>query len=303
MRCPRTRRGSYGHKTFLSPLPCCHVFILYKQVSYVVPLEILREACVNVYNRTRNIIGTQEGNRRLRIGAGGDWSRRIDVEAEEAVISTVKKYGLCPTIIGEECGKIPGQDGFLVIDPIDGTTNASVGLPFYCSSLAYASEYKLSAVLHATVMDLFRGEIYSASRNKGAYLNEVKINVNNKVRQDNELIIGMNVSRTSSDEINTVSKIIELTDHFRLFGANALELCYLSKGSLDAYIDLRGKIRATDMAAAYLIVREAGGIIYSPLEQVLDTDLGVNSRMSFVAVKNDKVHDLIFEALRIKKRK
>ena len=56
-------------------------------MSYVVPLEILREACVNVYNRTRNIIGTQEGNRRLRIGAGGDWSRRIDVEAEEAVIS------------------------------------------------------------------------------------------------------------------------------------------------------------------------------------------------------------------------
>jgi myo-inositol-1(or 4)-monophosphatase len=271
-------------------------------VSYVVPLEILREACVNVYNRTRNIIGTQEGNRRLGIGAGGDWSRKIDVEAEEAVISTVKKYGLCPTIIGEECGKIPGQDGFLVIDPIDGTTNASVGLPFYCSSLAYASEYKLSAVMHATVMDLFRGEIYSASRNKGAYLNEVKINVN-KDRQYDELIIGMNVSRTSSEDIDTLSRVLGLSDHIRLFGANALELCYLAKGSLDAYIDFRGKIRATDMAAAYLIVREAGGIIYSASEQVLDTDLGVDSRMSFVAVKNDKVHDFIFEALRIKKRK
>src|SRR6187431_855205 len=70
---------SQTRKIQVSPLPCCHVFILYKQVSYVVPLEILREACVNVYNRTRNIIGTQEGNRRLRIGAGGDWSRRIDV--------------------------------------------------------------------------------------------------------------------------------------------------------------------------------------------------------------------------------
>ena len=127
--------------------------------------------------------------------------------------------------------------------------------------------------MHATVMDLFRGEIYSASRNKGAYVNEVKIHVGNKDRQDDELIIGMNVSRTSSDDIDTVSKIIGLSDHVRLFGANALELCYLSKGSLDAYIDLRGKIRATDMAAAYLIVREAGGIIYSPLQQVLDTDL------------------------------
>ena len=113
----------------------------------------------------------------------------------------------------------------------------------------------------------------------------------------------MNVSRTSSEDIDTLSRVLGLSDHIRLFGANALELCYLAKGSLDAYIDLRGKIRATDMAAAYLIVREAGGIIYSASEQVLDTDLGVNSRMSFVAVKNDKVHDFIFEALRIKKRK
>lgn len=270
-------------------------------MNYVVPLEILKEACVNVYDRTRNLIGTQEGNRRLGIGAGGDRSRKIDIEAEEAVIRTVKRHGLCPTIIGEECGEISGQKGYLIIDPIDGTTNASAGLPFYCCSLAYASEYKLSAVSHATVMDLFRGEIYSASKNKGAYVNEVKIHVGNRERQDDELIIGMNVSRTSSDDIDTLSRVIGITDHVRLFGANALELCYLAKGSLDAYIDLRGKIRATDMAAAYLIVREAGGIIYSSLEQVLDADLGVNSRMSFVAVRNDNLHDLIFEALQTKK--
>ena len=81
----------------------------------------------------------------------------------------------------------------------------------------------------------------------------------------------MNISRTSLDDLSILSKIIGIAEHVRLLGANALEACYLAKGSLDAYIDLRGKIRATDIAAAFLIVKEAGGIIYSPLDEVLDS--------------------------------
>jgi myo-inositol-1(or 4)-monophosphatase len=269
-------------------------------VKYVVPLEILREACVNVYNITRNLIGTEEGNQRLGIGAGGDWSRKIDVEAEEAIIRTVKEHGMYPTFIGEECGKIPGQEGYLIIDPIDGTRNATAGLPFYCCSLAYSAENKLSSVSHAAIMDLFRGDIYSASESRGAWLNNFRIEPLNKKRQDEDLIIGMNISRTSSNDLTLLSRIIGIADHIRLLGANALELCYLAKGSLDAYIDLRGKIRATDIAAAYLIVKEAGGNIYSPLGQVLDAELAADSRMSYIAFSNANLYDVIFNALRTK---
>jgi myo-inositol-1(or 4)-monophosphatase len=264
----------------------------------VVPLDVLREACEDVYKTTRGLIGTQEGNRYIGIGAGGDLSRKIDVEAEEAVIRTVRKYGLCPTVIGEECGTVSGQEGYLVIDPIDGTANAAAGLPFYCCSLAYASENRLSSVLHATIMDLSRGEIFVASKDMGAYLNDMKINVNSEQRKAADLIIGMNISRTSSNDVYALSKLIKISDHVRLFGANALELCYLAKGSLDACIDLRGKIRATDMAAAYLIVREAGGAIYSLEEQVLDAELGADSRMSFIASKSKDLYDIIIETLR-----
>ena len=268
----------------------------------MVPLEILREACVNVYNITRNLIGTEEGNQRLGIGAGGDWSRRMDVEAEKAVIRTVKKHGMSPTFIGEECGEIPGQEGYLIIDPVDGTRNATAGLPFYCCSLAYSEENKLSCVSHAAIMDLFRGDIYTASESRGAWLNNFKIEPLNNKRQDDDLIIGMNISKISSSDIVLLSKIIAIADHIRLFGANALELCYLAKGSLDAYIDLRGKIRATDIAAAYLIVKEAGGTIYSPLEQVLDAELAADSRMSYIALSNAKLYDIVFGALRTQRK-
>ena len=263
----------------------------------MVTLEILREACANVDEVTRRLIGTEEGKQKLGIGAGGDRSRKIDLEAEEAVVRTIRKHGMSPTIIGEECGEIPGGEGYLIIDPIDGTTNATSGLPFYCCSLAYATEKKLSSVLHAAIMDLTRGEIYTASIGRGVWVNDVKLDTGYSRRQDDELIIGMNISRTSIYDLSTLSRIIGIAEHIRLFGANALELCYLAKGSLDAYIDLRGKIRATDIAAAYLIVKEAGGIMYSPLDKILDSELSANSKMSYLAFSNHNLHDAVFGAL------
>jgi myo-inositol-1(or 4)-monophosphatase len=263
----------------------------------VVPLEILKIACREVYKKTKDLIGTNEGNRKLRIGAGGDWSRKIDIEAEDAVITTIKKYNFSPTVMGEECGRIIGDEGFLIMDALDGTTNASMGLPFYCCSLAYASGFKLSSVLYATVIDLVSGDIYAASKNRGAYMNENEIHVGTRNRLDHELLIGMNISRSSTNELKMLSNLISLTDHARLLGANALELCYLAKGSLDAYIDLRTKIRATDMAAAYLIVREAGGNIYSINGAILDSELEVNSRMSFIAVANDDIYNRISKSI------
>ena len=72
--------------------------------------------------------------------------------------------------------------------------------PSIAASLAYATKYRLDSVSHATIMDLSRGEIYAASKGRGAWLNDVKLEVGNKKRQDDELIIGMNISRTSLDE-------------------------------------------------------------------------------------------------------
>ena len=263
----------------------------------MVTLEILREACAKVEEVTRRLIGTEEGKQKLGIGAGGDRSRKIDIEAEEAVVRTIRKHGMFPTIIGEECGEIPGGEGYLIIDPIDGTTNATSGLPFYCCSLAYATEKKLSSVLHAAIMDLTRGEIYTASIGQGVWVDNVKLDTGYSRRQDDELIIGMNISRTSIYDLSTLSRIIGIAEHIRLFGANALELCYLAKGSLDAYIDLRGKIRATDIAAAYLIVKEAGGVMYSPLDEILDSELSADPKMSYLAFSNHNLHDAVFGAL------
>ena len=68
---------------------------------------------------------------------------------------------------------------------------------------------------------------------------------------------------------------------------------------MDAYIDFRGKIRATDMAAAYLILKEAGAKIYSDNGSELESELGVDRTMSFMAVIDDEMYKMLAEDLKI----
>jgi myo-inositol-1(or 4)-monophosphatase len=271
-------------------------------------IDVLKYACMQVREETKDLIGTKEGNKKLGTGAGGDTSRKIDLVAERAVIGTLKRHSLNPTIIGEECGRIEGQDGFLIMDAIDGTTNAIRNIPFYCCSLAYAIDFKLSSVVDATIIDLVSGDLYYASKNKGAYLNGKKIEVRKqsngsaRAQRNKDLMVGMNISGVSEEIITRLSKVISRANHTRHFGANALELCYFARGFMDAYIDLRGKIRSTDMAAAYLIVKESRGKIYSPEGSDLDSELGVKSTMSFLAVVDENMFNKFANDLNIRRR-
>jgi myo-inositol-1(or 4)-monophosphatase len=270
-------------------------------------IDILKEACNEVYQNTKDLIGTVEGNKKFGRGAGGDISRKLDLDAEKAVIDTLHRLNFNPTIIGEECGKIEGTEGFLIMDAMDGTINASRGIPFYCCSLAYSIDFRLSSVVDAAVIDLSIGDIYHASKEKGAYWNGDRIYVrrsrirNNSTEQNlqQDLLIGMNISGISADMINRLSGLISKSIHLRHFGANALELCYFARGFMDAYIDFRGKIRSTDMAAAYLIVKEAGGKIYSDNGLELESELGVNKTMSFMTVIDDDMYKMLAEDLKI----
>ena len=279
-------------------------------------LDILIESAKNVYSEIKDLLGTSEGASKISLGAGGDISRKIDIVAETAVLNTIKSNNISPVIIGEECGIVNlnnssysssssnnNNKGFVIMDAVDGTTNAIRGIPFSCCSLAFANEFKLSSVTDAVVLDLFTGDIYSASKQKGSFFNNKKISVRNEKDFSSitsledlksiDVLIGANVSGIPLNILYEISKVISFSSHIRHFGANALELCYFARGFMDAYIDIRGKIRSTDMAAAYLIVKEAGGKLYSPNGQDLDSELGLKNKISFYAVSNRRLFDLI----------
>src|SRR5918995_3969043 len=287
-------------------------------------LDILIESSKNVYSEIKDLLGTSEGASKISLGAGGDISRKIDIVAEKAVLNTIKSSNISPVIIGEECGIVNlnksysssspsssssspssnnNENGFVIMDAVDGTTNAIRGIPFSCCSLAFANEFKLSSVTDAVVLDLFTGDIYSASKQKGSFFNNKKISVRNEKDFSSitsledlksiDVLIGTNVSGVPPNILDEISKVISFSSHIRHFGANALELCYFARGFMDAYIDIRGKIRSTDMAAAYLIAKEAGGKLYSSNGQELDSELGLKNKLSFYAVSNKRLFDLI----------
>ncbi len=249
-------------------------------------VDVLKQACRQVHRKTRGLAGTARASRQMGRGAGGDMSRRIDLIAERTVIDLLKRRKLDATVIGEECGRIEGGKGYVIMDAIDGTTNAVRGIPFYCCSIAYATDFKLSTVTDAAIIDLARGDLYYASKGKGAFVNNGK-RIYAKKETPPDPTIGINVSGVKPSVVERLAPIIAEADHTRQFGANALEMCFLARGLLDAYIDLRGKIRPTDIAAGYLIAKEAGAKVYSHTGSDLDSDLDVKTRLSYVVTAND----------------
>ena len=266
-------------------------------------IETLKTACLEVRNSVKDLVGTPEGNTKMGLGAAGDISRKIDLIAEKKVIDIIKKSGKNPTIFGEECGLIKGNDndGYIIMDAIDGTTNVTRSIPFNCCSLAYASDSRMSSVVDAAIIDIARGDLYYASKDKGAYLNGNKISIRNtdSVKED-EIIAGVNISGISQELLHSIGPIISKLNHIRVFGANALELCFLARGYLDMFMDLRDKIRPTDMAAAFLIVKEAGGLVLDKAGNAFDSELSFGNRFSFIGVSDIKIYKLFAQDFQFK---
>jgi myo-inositol-1(or 4)-monophosphatase len=266
-------------------------------------IETLKTACVEVRKSVKDLVGTPEGNTKMGVGAGGDISRKIDLIAEKKVIDIIKESGKNPTIFGEECGLIKGNDndGYIIMDAIDGTTNVTRSIPFNCCSLAYATDSKMSSVVDAAIIDIARGDLYSASKDKGAFLNGNKITIRktDSIKED-EIIAGVNISGISQELLHSIGPIISKLNHIRVFGANALELCFLARGYLDMFMYLRDKIRPTDMAAAFLIAKESGGLVLDKAGNAFDSGLSFDNRFSFIAVSDIKIFNLFAQDFRIK---
>ncbi|MGQ0376936.1 MAG: inositol monophosphatase family protein [Nitrososphaerota archaeon] len=257
-------------------------------------IEILREASKQVYQSVKNLAGTKDAAGDFGRGAGGDISRRIDVVAEKAVLDYLKKINFQCVVLGEECGRVELSDnpkGFVIMDAIDGSANAVRGIPFFCCSLAFATDNKLSSVTDGVVTDLHSGDMYWATKGKGALMNGKKIQVQKSLPIYK--IIGVNVSGSSPELIKKLQPVFKSSNHTRHLGANALELAMFARGLIDVYIDLREKIRVTDMAAGYLLVNEAGGFVLDSDLKPLDSDLGFETKLSFIAAANKKILDEI----------
>jgi myo-inositol-1(or 4)-monophosphatase len=260
--------------------------------------EILIQCKINVQSSIRPCIKTiKEPQPNLGTGAGGDDMKPVDLAAEKAIIDTIKHHNISFTLISEESGVqkfgVTPESCFVTVDPIDGSTNFMHGLPFYCCSIAVSRLANLADVYAGIVVDLVHGATYTAFEGKGAYVDGKKIETS-KTSSLEEAVVGLDVNTYKVKElIPKITPLIAKTKHIRHFGANALELCYVANGLTDAFVDVRGKLRTTDVAAGFLILKEAGGIVTTPENGILNVELDPKKTVSFIASGNKEIHKKI----------
>ena len=264
-------------------------------------LEVLTETTQRVKATITPLIKTPLAQKTYGTGAGGDPKKHIDVQAEKAIIEALTEHDLSFTLISEETGiKTYGQNPttYVTTDPLDGTTNAIRGIPFACTSIAISKAPSLNALEAAAVADLFHDATYLAQKNLGAYRNYQKITPA-QTSSLHEAVMGLDLNTYKTAELTErLNQLLTQTKHIRHLGANALELCYVADGTTDAFVDLRGKLRTTDMAAATLILREAGATITTPENTPLANPLSPTETVEFIASANTVLHQIILETLR-----
>lgn len=189
-----------------------------------------------------------------------DFVSIVDHKAEEAIISILKQSYPDHGILAEESGiQDESSDFQWIIDPLDGTTNFLHGFPQFSVSIALKHKNRLEVGI---IYDPVSQELFSASRGNGATLNGKKIRVTSHKGLHNALLgTGFPYYDQSylDTYLETMKALMQKTAGLRRPGSAALDLAWLAAGRIDGFWEFN--LKAWDIAAGALIVREAGGIV------------------------------------------
>jgi len=214
----------------------------------------------------------------------------VDREVENILIGRLRKEFPEIGFLSEEAGEIrAGSGSKWIIDPIDGTTNFAHGFPFYSISLALEEE---KGPVLGIVYDPVRDELFSAEHGSGAFLNGKPIKVSSqKDLKKSLLMTGFSYKLGESMEKNFAhfKRFLVASQAVRRAGAASLDLCYVACGRLDGFWEL--DLNPWDTAAAWLIVKEAGG------EVTTFSGMPYNHYLKEILASNGKIHRLMSRIL------
>jgi myo-inositol-1(or 4)-monophosphatase len=205
-------------------------------------------------------------------GEGGDTSLVIDRAAEQAILAEFEALAVPVTVVTEERGEVELSGGGpvrVVVDPIDGSLNAKRGLPSACVSIAVADGDGMGDVDVGYVVELDRPREWWALRGGGAWCDGRALA---PLEPGPLEVLGLETARPrlvaeAADAILAVE-----ARRLRVLGSVAVSLCMVAAGRLDAMVTLR-EVRSVDVAAAQLLVREAGGALALPGGDALDLEM------------------------------
>jgi len=188
-----------------------------------------------------------------------DLVSEVDRAAEQAIIEVLKDAYPEHAILAEESGTQGDSEYLWIIDPLDGTTNFLHGFPQYAVSIALMHKRVLT---QAVVYDPGRNELFTATRGRGAYLNDRRLRVSKRIRLTGALIgtgFPFRELKHLDAYMDMFSDIVKNTAGVRRAGAASLDLAYVAAGRLDGFWEIG--LSPWDIAAGNLLIQEAGGLI------------------------------------------
>ena len=252
-------------------------------------LELCRGCVADIQDVLAELPTRHEREPVLRTGEGGDDTTAIDAAAEAAVVARLEASGEDFVLVSEELGeRVFGAGGprRVVVDPIDGSVNAKRGIPFFALSIAVAEGPTMDDVVFGYVYDFGSREEWTAERGAGAFLDGQPLG---SVTPKATIEILCFEGTTTEFIAEKAAAVLGIAGRLRVMGSLALSLCHLAAGRVDGVCSLKAA-RSIDIAAAQLLVREAGlaiDLFESPPFGAAPLDLGQRSRL--VAAGTDEL--------------
>ena len=253
----------------------------------------------------------------VRRGVGGDLTLKIDEASERAVLDSLNRsVGKDEFVfVSEELGEVGPTSGkrrpVVICDPLDGSHNAQIGIPFFAVSLCVlgvpnglgqSEPRTFGRVDVALIASVKTRDVYSAAKQSGSFLNGKRISASSRSPSR------INTLLVETGDIDYMKKYLtsELTKKVvyktRILGSAALSLCLLADGSADALIFAQpGGARTIDSPAGYLIAKEAGCSFFDLSEKRKNTDdvvVGFDSRLNLAGAPSRRTLDFLKRLVR-----
>ena len=188
-----------------------------------------------------------------------DYVSEVDRAAEQAIITTLLDSYPTHAILAEESGAQGDSEYVWIIDPLDGTTNFLHGYQQYSVSIALQHNGVLT---QAVIYDPTKNDLFTATRGRGAYLNDRRLRVS-KRKELADCLIGTGFPYSNFDHLdaymNILRDMMQKTSGLRRPGSAALDLAYTAAGRYDGFFETG--LKPWDIAAGCLLITEAGGLV------------------------------------------
>ena len=261
--------------------------------------EIVVEALERVKRRFYEIRASGEATKIIGRGASGDKTLLLDKALEDEILTLLRERLERCLIISEEAGLVgdPSSELTALVDPVDGSTNAGRGIPFFSASVAIALGRRFSDIVAAGIVDLVNSEIIVASKGKGCRADGREAHPS-KINDLSAAVISLSlrVKGQWKNDPHLLANLINSIRHPRILGTAALETAYVAVGKVDGFIEPYPRLRTYDCLPSLFLVKEAKGV-FKLLNTTEDIDLRSNVRLGYVAAGCQTLLDKILKLM------